>query len=65
VVNSHLLCQLSYRGLKCHQNSKNFDDIYKSLYIFSKNVNILKQPKRAKKTPEKGVTPGKGEIGGT
>jgi hypothetical protein len=29
-------------------------------------VSFFKIPaKRAKKTPEKGVTPGKGEIGGT
>jgi hypothetical protein len=62
VVNSHLLCQLSYRGLKRHQKPMNFDDFYKSLYIFDKYVNTLSvifhlghfalyYPKKGKKNP--------------
>jgi len=43
----------------------NFDDLLRSLYFFVKNVNTSKSKKGHKKTPEKGVTPGKGEIGGT
>ena len=67
VVNSHLLCQLSYRGLKRHLNSLNLDTFTK-VYIYLKKKSSIcaqKQAKEHKKTPEKGVTPGKGEIGGT
>ena len=39
----------------------------KSRIIQKKGIKALFPifPKKAKKTPEKGVTPGKGEIGGT
>jgi len=43
----------------------NFDGLLRTIEYMKKNVNMSKPVKKHKKTPEKGVTPGKGEIGGT